>query len=322
MSAPKVMVRGKVWGGTLNNFTDAEKAFVLQFADESHVRYCCATIELGKEGTSHIQLAFSSKNNFTLSSLQKKFGPRWHWDRYGKFTEYPLKHDSVVLVNKKPVVKQGERSDLLRAKASLDSFIPLKDFRDQHFSVYAKYANLHRRFFQDGFQHRTPNNPPMVVWLYGPSGVGKSRAIMELAQDAPVGSNPLYIHAPDGRWWDAYQQQPVVVLDEYRVKDYDWSFILRLTDRYPFSVPSRGLAPIPFNSPLIVFTCVADPETAHAHHTGDGSWDTDGQLLRRITHQVDLTIDGNSDMIKSKMLKYLSDVGARGFTPAPEVAIE
>jgi hypothetical protein len=318
MSTPASQFRGKCWGGTLNNPTPADAEFVKQFSTESHIRYCVACTEVGDCGTEHIQLAFSSKNNLTQSALTKKFGKRWHWDKYGKFTEYPLKHDSVVIVNVKPVSTQGARTDLTKAHAALLAGTDRTQFRDEHFSVYAKYANLHKRFFQDGMQHRNPDQPPMVVWLSGPSGSGKSRCIMDMVKGVIGGA---YIHSPDGRWWDMYNQQPVVVIDEYRVKDYDWAFTLRLTDRYPFSVPTRGLAPIPFNSPLIVFTCVADPREAHQHHTGEGSWDTDGQLLRRITHEWDMRVDDPATC-QTLMLKHLVAVGARGFTPAPEVVIE
>lgn len=299
MAALDTSNRSRIWGGTLNNYTEDDVEFVKQFGGAEHIRAYCATKEVGAEGTPHIQLAFRSSNKFSLAGLKKKFGDRWHWDAHTKYAEYPLKFDSVVILLRR-AVPSGSTSSLLRAKAAMDDGMSLRDFRSEHFGVYARYGKLYARYMSDGFSHRDADAPPRVVWLHGPSGCGKSRIVRELVQRSGRG---VYIHNPDGRWWDRYQQEPIVCLDDYRKSDYDWSFLLRLTDRYPVSVPSRGMAPIPFNSPLIIFTCVASSDLAHEWHgEKQGTWDTFGQLERRIHHEWDV-----SKTDKETILKTLTD---------------
>ena len=72
-----------------------------------------------------------------------------------------------------------------------------------------------------------------VVRVYvGPTGVGKSRrAWDEAGFDA-------YPKDPNTKFWDGYQGQPHVVMDEFRGK-IDISNILRWTDQYPVSVETK-----------------------------------------------------------------------------------
>lgn len=71
-----------------------------------------------------------------------------------------------------------------------------------------------------------------VELFYGPTGTGKSRLAHELYPGA-------YRKAP-GIWWDFYQGESVVILDDF---DSDFMLIgdlLRSCDRYPVSVPVKG----------------------------------------------------------------------------------
>lgn len=65
--------------------------------------------------------------------------------------------------------------------------------------------------------------------------------------------------ATSGCWWDGYEGQHTVVIDEF----YGWikyDFFLRLTDRYPLQVETKG-GVVQFVSRRIVFTSNAAPDT-------------------------------------------------------------
>lgn len=58
-------------------------------------------------------------------------------------------------------------------------------------------------------------------------------------------------------WWDGYEGQQVVIIDEF----YGWlgyDFILRLTDRYPLLVETKG-GTVQFVSRVVIFTSNSHP---------------------------------------------------------------
>lgn len=60
-----------------------------------------------------------------------------------------------------------------------------------------------------------------------------------------------------GTWWDGYEGQHTVIIDEF----YSWlryDYFLRLTDRYPLQVETKG-GSVQFVSRRIVFTSNTQP---------------------------------------------------------------
>lgn len=84
------------------------------------------------------------------------------------------------------------------------------------------------------------------ILLNGRTGTGKTRTASLIASylgDA---------YWQDGsQWWNNYDGQKLVVIDEYRGQ-FPISFFLRLLDRTPFQVPSKG-GYVNFNSEVIIF---------------------------------------------------------------------
>lgn len=73
-----------------------------------------------------------------------------------------------------------------------------------------------------------------VVLIYGPPGTGKSRWIRD-----NHAADKLYWKQPQSDWWDGYQGQEFVALDDF----YGWlplTSLLRLADRYPLLVQTKG----------------------------------------------------------------------------------
>lgn len=71
-----------------------------------------------------------------------------------------------------------------------------------------------------------------VVYIYGKTGVGKTRYCYELSPN-------LYKVVNNGQWWDGYYDQESILFDEFygdiRVKD-----MLNWLDGYPIQLPIKG----------------------------------------------------------------------------------
>lgn len=72
-----------------------------------------------------------------------------------------------------------------------------------------------------------------AVVLWGPTGLGKTAQICQNYDPAEM------YWKPHGPWWDGYEQQRVVVFDEF-YSWYPYGDILRLLDRFPLKVPVKG----------------------------------------------------------------------------------
>lgn len=120
-----------------------------------------------------------------------------------------------------------------------------------------------------------------VIWCHGLPGSGKSRWAFETYPKAYV-----YAGSPGCLWFDNYNYEDTIVIDDFRGNKVvgadmckptiDFSYLLRLLDRYPMQVPVKGgykwLAATRF-----VITCPFSPEDAWC------SSENIAQLTRRIT---------------------------------------
>jgi len=88
-----------------------------------------------------------------------------------------------------------------------------------------------------------------VTVVYGPTGTGKSRMCNEDYD------NPYWKQR--GKWWDNYAHQETVCLDEF-YGWLQWDVLLRLCDRYPLLVETKG-GQIQFASKRLVFTSNTEP---------------------------------------------------------------
>jgi len=83
-----------------------------------------------------------------------------------------------------------------------------------------------------------------LIYLWGPTGCGKTSTIRERVGD------DVYYH--DGsQWWDNYDQETTVVVDEYR-GSFPTQLLLKLGDFTPLKVPVKG-GYVEFNSVRVIF---------------------------------------------------------------------
>lgn len=257
---------------TLNNYSLDEHRAILEYP----CKYLVVGMETGENGTPHLQGYFEFKNPKRLETL-KNFNPRIHWEnRRGsakQAADYCKKENNYV--EKGEISKQGKRSDL----EEIGSMILIDKANDKEVAMafpsqYIRYSKGIEKLINLTYEDRT--KAPIVTWLWGKAGVGKSGFAAERHL------NSHYIK--DGtKWWDNYKQEDAIIIDDF---DGRWPFrdLLRLLDRYKYQGEYKG-GYIKINSPYIYITCEFPPEYFWADNEL-------AQILRRVTHVTE--VGGNT----------------------------
>ena len=98
--------------------------------------------------------------------------------------------------------------------------------------IYIKhYSSLHR-IFQDNMPQPASIDTLQNEWIYGPTGVGKSRSVRDYHPLSWLGN----------KWWDGYKGEEVIVIDEVSPTDAEWiaPMFKVWADHYPFIAEMKG----------------------------------------------------------------------------------
>lgn len=231
--------RGVNWVFTCNNWTEDDVVIFKRVVAPK-----CKYLMYGKEhapttGTPHLQGFAMFKSKQSKSVLIKMVPTPTTWkvmkgtpkqnftycSKEGDVTEYgtrPEFHDSNGAREKK-------RWDLILGAAkigNLDTIPPQV--------VVCHYNSLMR--IQKDYAAMPPDAPDVTgVWIQGPSGCGKSR---KARQDYPQ----AYFKTCN-KWWDGYQKQPNVILDDFDPSHAVLGHHLKIwADRYSFLAETKGSA--------------------------------------------------------------------------------
>lgn len=121
-----------------------------------------------------------------------------------------------------------------------------------------------------------------VKWYYGETGTGKtSTAIKELTE----AYGDYWKWNGDFKWFDGYNGQKGVIIDDFRRQEVRFNYLLQLFDVYPMKVPIKG-GFTNWIPEVIIVTCPVDSREAWQWRDKDGEtqdWDCIEQLERRIT---------------------------------------
>jgi len=159
--------QSKNWCFTLNNYSTDEQLLITALHPEK-VSYLVYGRETGEEGTPHLQGYFVAKTRQRLTSV-KKWIPRAHFE-VAKGTpeqnlEYCSKEEDYDEFGEIPTSKKGTRNDLQDFKDAVQSgMLSLKELREEHSDVLAKYPRYAREYLTDHMPEPELPNHPLRDW--------------------------------------------------------------------------------------------------------------------------------------------------------------
>jgi len=228
--------------------------------------------------TKHLQGFMWLQHAKTFKSLEKKFPGihlieksqystqqqnRTYCSKEGDYEEYGTPQE------------QGKRNDIHTIKNIINdggTMVDVIEYANSYQSL--RTAELLMKYIQPRRRWKTE-----VHWFFGPPASGKTQQAWELYPDA-------YTANENYKWWDGYDNHKCVIIDDFRSTWCPFTYFLKLTDRYPFTVETKGGTRQFLADTIIITTPLSPLETFQQNATDEDLT----QITRRITQVREFSI--------------------------------
>lgn len=257
--------QSRKWQLTINNPVDkgyTHDRLKELLSDMKSVVFYCLADEIGENETYHTHLYIHSKGGIRFSSLKKKFDGA-HFEmakgsaqqnmeyvsKTGKWKDNKKSEtcvpDTYEEWGEMPIERQGCRNDIAdlyaMVKEGLSDYEILEQMPESLTNL-DKLDRVRQILIQETYKNEFRNLE--VCYVYGDTGTGKTRTIMERHGYSNVFRVTDYTHP-----FDNYKGQDIVVFEEFR-SGFNISDMLNYLDGYPLELPCR------YNNKFACFTKV------------------------------------------------------------------
>lgn len=267
---------------TLNNWTQEEYDLITEIP----CRWMIVAKETGENGTQHLQGAIILGTQMSFSAIKMLPGlRRAHLEQmFGKPEDsdaYCRKQDLDPFV-KGTLPTPGKRTDIHEAVDAILEGSTLRDLAHTNGVAVVKFSKGLTILRSLTSRQRDGSTAPLVFWLWGETGVGKTRSSIEFAHST---KSDYWISSGGLRWFDGYDGQAIAIIDDFRAKHLSgaqgFAWFLRLLDRYPMQVEFKG-GYVNWAPDVIIITTTKSPRDTFATRAEFQPEDL-RQLERRIS---------------------------------------
>lgn len=269
-SVPPTSVPAKVRNCcfTINNYNEASLS---KLADAfKSATYLVYGKEIGEVcGTPHLQGYIEFENPRATgkgwSNFKKLLGEGHYEMRRGtakQAADYCKKDGQFVEFGE--ITRQGERTDWTAATAAVLSGTSIVEVIQEQPQLLPAIRALERL---KNLSIAPVEREVHVVWLHGSPGSGKTKYVWDL--------HPSVYSKPSGSWWDGYEGEDVLLLDDFDA-DIPYQELLKVLDRYKYRVPVKG-GYVGARWTKVYITSNAHPDTFYKYQSNRQA------LVRRIS---------------------------------------
>lgn len=222
------------WLCTWNNPPGCAKSMLESVYLDTRADYLVGQLERGTEGTLHLQFFVHYARCVRITHITKRF-PSVHCEKVKRdngASSYCMKEDTRV---EGPFtfgivpVRRNSKTDWEQVR-TLAKQGKLDEIPAQIYTAY--YGNL-QRIKKDHMVLPSASDQLKGVWIYGPSGIGKSF----LARQQYPNAYPKLCN----KWWDGYQGQRNVIMDDIGLEHECLAQQLKIwADHYSCILETKG----------------------------------------------------------------------------------
>jgi len=225
--------RSRGWVFTLNNYTEEERQALLNH----DCKYIIIAKEVAKTGTPHLQ-GFVYYHTVTSFRQLKKLNGRMYvaqqkgtCKQAADYCRNPIKCESYEERGTEPLTQVAKGDEEVKRWKRMRT-LAQEGKMDQLGEEFPREATMYDRQFEHLHLKKKPKPAILPLleceWLVGSTGTGKSRTARE--------ENPgAYIKDPQSRWWDDYEGEETVIIDDFdKYQKAMGGYMKTWTDHYPF----------------------------------------------------------------------------------------
>lgn len=274
--------RCRTWVFTLNNYTQEEEEGIMESECADYIVF---GREVGEEGTPHLQGYLEFSEPLKMSQVKKRMkNTRLHLEARRGTQKQAIdycKKDGDVFEKGTPKKSARDESKADEKNKTLQYMELLKKGKlgeiasdpDCSFNIF-KHCREIAALMEEP---RDVNVPINVRWYWGPTGTGKTRrAYYEASQLGKV-----YIKSTSTKWFDGYDGEEVIIFDDLRSSWFEYSYLLKLLDRYPTQVECKG-GSRQWKAVHVFVTSPFEPKGMYAQMQERDTTDSIEQLVRRV----------------------------------------
>lgn len=298
--------RSRAWCFTHNHYTDEDKEFWKNF-NCRYIIFSCETAPT--TGTPHLQGYFYLENAAKFDQIKKRIPQTVAIFKANGSPEqnkrYCTKELNAETHERGELPVNGRRNDLAACRAMVREsglWGIVDNFNCQGIRVAEKFLT---------YRETTRHWKPYVQWFWGPSGSGKTSEANRIfpLEDPDGDTKPIRYDKPkNSKWWDRYDGQPNVIIDDIRPSFIPFLSLIDLLDQYPCTIEYKG-GHRQFLARHIIITSVEHPSTMYRTPGEDMH-----QLLRRIDEIREFTRSKTVDTPDTQVEVILA-------RPEPEVTL-
>lgn len=234
----------------------------------------------GKTKKQHFQIYICFKRAYRWNALKKILGDEPHFEKaIVNDWNYELKDMDYIIENN----SQGKRNDL----AKINGITKIRDAVDELNYQGIRHAELRLKYKEEQRKFK-----PEVIWISGETGVGKSKYVYDKHDDVFVPIN--------FKWWEGYDAHEVVIIDDFRKDFCKFHELLKLLDRYPYRVETKGGS----RQLLAKFIYITSPYSIEETFCNRSDEDIN-QLYRRVTQELRITKNETVTEVKKGNTSFL-----------------
>jgi len=222
---------------TYNNYEDGWEK---KLQEAEWINYGCVGEEVGELGTAHLQgyIQFKrARSKAVTDKLEKLLGRRPHCEIAAGNLEQNQKYckkEGKFIEWGEPVT-QGKRMDLEKAfDDAADTSKSMLEVATENKSTFIRYHRGIEKVRELTLKEEAKAwREVEVIFITGPTGCGKTREAMA------SGENIYKIQGSQLQWWDGYEGEDTILIDEYS-NDVKVTELLALLDGYKLRLPVKG----------------------------------------------------------------------------------